>query len=510
MRGTLKITQTWIDGATSWRRQLLLSMMLCLVATTMALAQEPRGAVSPQDLEAGKHIYTRKCAQCHGDDGKGDGPAAAEVFPKPRDFTRGVFKIRTTPSGAVPTDDDLFRAVTNGLPGSSMPAWNVLADRERWQVIYYLKTFSDKFQEPAPPPITIPKEVPASSESIARGQELFRDAECWQCHGDEGRGDGPSFPTLKDDWDQPIWPANLTKCWNFRGGNTTRDVFRTFMTGLGGTPMPSYADIFEPQQAWDLANYVHSLCRDRKVDLIVKGVFSSGELPADPDDPRWASAQGIDFPLVGQIIQDPRQFTPSIDAVTVKALYNTQELALLLSWDDRTASQPNGAEHTSEDALVVQWPVRLSEGTEKPYFIYGDTTRPVYLWQWRSSAEGFTELNATGFGTESAQPKESQSLKGTIAYNHGQYKMLVHRTLTTEDKNNDLMFEVGKFTPIAFSAWDGSNGETGNKRSISTWYFLYLEPAPSRAQFICPGIAVVVIAAVEMFFSRQSRRRRSQ
>jgi DMSO reductase family type II enzyme heme b subunit len=509
MRGTLKIRQGWMEAAIFHPRPWLLSMVLCLATTTMALAQEQRSTASPQDLEAGKQIYTRKCAQCHGDDGKGDGPAATELFPKPRDFTRGVFKIRTTPSGAIPTDDDLFRAVTNGLPGSSMPAWNVLSERERWQAIAYLKTFSDAFKGPAPTPITVPKEVAPSSDSIARGAELYRDAECWQCHGDEGRGDGPSFPTLKDDWDQPILPANLTKCWNFRGGPTSRDVFRTFMTGLSGTPMPSYADIFEPQQAWDLANYVHSLCRDRTLDLVVKGVFSSGELPSDPDDQRWAKVQGIDFPLVGQIIQDPRQFTPSIDAVTVKALYNSQELALLLTWDDRTATQPNAADNIYEDAFVVQWPVRLSGGTEKPYFIYGDTARPVYLWQWRSGAEGFSELNATGFGTESAQPKESQSLKGTVTYNHGQYKMLVRRALTTEDTNNDLMFEVGRFTPIAFSAWDGSNGETGNKRSISTWYFLYLEPSPSRVQFIYPGIAVVVIAAVEMFFSRQSRRRRS-
>ena len=83
------------------------------------------GAASPQDLEAGKQVYTRKCAQCHGDDGQGTGPAANEVFPRPRDFTRGIYKIRSTPSGTVPTDDDLFRSITNGLPGTSMPGWGV-------------------------------------------------------------------------------------------------------------------------------------------------------------------------------------------------------------------------------------------------------------------------------------------------------------------------------------------------------------------------------------------------
>jgi DMSO reductase family type II enzyme heme b subunit len=480
---------------------------LSLAVATTVLAQEQRGAASPQDIEAGKLVYARKCAQCHGDDGKGMGPAADELFPRPRDFTRGIYKIRSTPSGTIPTDDDLFRSITNGLPGSSMPSWGVLPERERRQVVQYIKTFSESFSGPAPTPITIPTEVPSSAESIARGKELYRDAECWQCHGDEGRGDGPSLPDLKDDWNYPIWPANLTKCWNFRGGSTRQDIFRAFMTGLSGTPMPSFADIFEPAQAWDLTNYVRSLCRDRQIDIVLRGVAASGDLPTDVNDPRWASAPAIDFPLVGQVIQDPRQFTPSIDAVTVRALHNDREMALLLAWDDRTQSKATPETQIYDDAFVVQWPVRLAEGPEKPYFLFGDPSRPVYLWHWTASTEGIGEANATGFGTESPQRQESQSLQGTVVYSHGEYKMLVRRALTTDDKDNDFQFGEAKFIPIAFSAWDGSNGETGNKRAISAWYYLYLEPSPSRARFLYPGIAVVAIAAAELFFSRQGRRR---
>jgi DMSO reductase family type II enzyme heme b subunit len=505
------VNTSWMrTGATNGQRwtAVLWGVGLGLAVATSGLAQEQRAAPSPQEIEAGKQVYTRKCAQCHGDDGKGMGPAAEKVFPRPRDFTRGVYKIRTTPSGSVPTDDDLFRAITNGLPGTSMPGWAVLPERDRRQVVQYLKTFSEKFNEPAPTPITIPAEVPSSAESLARGKELYRDAECWQCHGDEGRGDGPSLPDLKDDWDHPIWPANLTKCWNFRGGSTRQDIFRAFMTGLSGTPMPSYADIFEPQQAWDLTNYVHSLCRNRTTDIFVKSTAINGDLPTDANDPRWANALAIDFPLVGQIIQEPRQFAPSTDAVTVQAMHNEREVAFLMSWDDRTPSKANPEAQVSDDAVVVQWPVRLSGGPEKPYFLYGDTTRPVYLWHWTASTEGPSEMNATGFGTESPQRKENQSLQGTVAYNHGRYQMLVRRTLTTDDKDTDLQFGEGQFIPIAFSAWDGSNGETGNQRAISAWYFLYLEPIPSRARFLYPGIAVVAIAAAELFFTRPGRRRR--
>ena len=77
------------------------------------------------------------------------------------------------------------------------------------------------------------------------------------------------------------------------------------MTGLSGTPMPSYADIFEPQQAWDLTNYVHSLCRDRQVDIFVRAIPAEGELPTDANDPRWANAPAIDFPWWGRSFRNP-------------------------------------------------------------------------------------------------------------------------------------------------------------------------------------------------------------
>jgi len=101
-----------------------------------------------------------------------------------------------------------------------------------------------------------------TAERLNRGKQLYADAECLACHGGRGRGDGPSAPTLKDNCDLPIVATDLTKPGRFKNGARPEDVYRTLMTGLAGTPMPSYADSLEPDQAWDLAFYVLSLSRD--------------------------------------------------------------------------------------------------------------------------------------------------------------------------------------------------------------------------------------------------------
>ena len=74
-------------------------------------------------VELGKAVYEKRCLGCHGEKGAGDGPAASRFKPVPRDFTKGLFKYKTTPHGSPPTDDDLIRTVTEGLPGTGMPAW---------------------------------------------------------------------------------------------------------------------------------------------------------------------------------------------------------------------------------------------------------------------------------------------------------------------------------------------------------------------------------------------------
>ena len=209
---------------------------------------------------AGKQDYRRYCVGCHGPEGDGTGENAQWIDPKPRDFTAAVFKCRSTPTGSLPTDDDLYQSVSRGFVTTNMPPWLALTRQTRVDLVAYIKTFSPKWQTERPgTPIAIPAETPATPESILHGRQLFQKMECWKCHGAAGHGDGPSASTLTDSKDNPIRPYNFATGSRFKCGETNRDLYRIFMTGLDGTPMPSFADQIRPGDAWDLVHFLRTM-----------------------------------------------------------------------------------------------------------------------------------------------------------------------------------------------------------------------------------------------------------
>jgi mono/diheme cytochrome c family protein len=209
---------------------------------------------------SGVQLYRRYCVGCHGAEGDGVGENAQWLDPKPRDFTAAVFKCRSTPTGTLPTDDDLYNAITRGFVTTNMPSWKPLPDDLRANLIATVKSFSPRWQNEKPgTPIVIPAETPATIESILHGREIFQKVECWKCHGPAGHGDGPSASTLTDSKDNPIRPYNFSTGDRFKCGTTNQDVYRIFMTGLDGTPMPSFADVIKPDEAWDLVHFLRTL-----------------------------------------------------------------------------------------------------------------------------------------------------------------------------------------------------------------------------------------------------------
>jgi DMSO reductase family type II enzyme heme b subunit len=459
------------------------------------------------DVAMGKAVYEKKCLLCHGEKGDGAGPGAALLDPLPRDFTKGKYKIRTSPSGQPPTDADLFRIISEGMPGTSMPPWSSLTKTERWGLVAYLKTFApDTFKE-APPAVELPKEVASSPQSLARGKEMYEAIECNKCHGDAGRADGPSAPELKDDWEQPVRPANLTKPWAFRGGGSVREIATRLATGLSGTPMPTFLDSVEkPEDIWHVANYVGSLGAARPAwatMLAVRGV--SGEIPDDPAAPFWAQQPAAAFPLAGQVIVDPRNFNPSVDMITIRAVYTDSEIAFHLTWDDPTQSRPDARARTFADRVALQFPARLPEGNERPYVLLGDGSGPAYLLRWASDT-GVGEATATGADRVAPRPAAAAQAGGTAVFTDGQYRLVLRRPRISRDPG-DPQFPTGRFLSVAFMAWDGGAGETGTKMSFSSWYHLRLEEPGSKKPFVIPPLVVLVTAAFELALVRRVRRR---
>ena len=264
------------------------SVMAALTALTWWGGVAHTAEASTADpLKAGKFVYERACLTCHGTEGKGDGIAAPHLNPRPRDFTRGVFKFRTTPDGAVPTDNDLDRTIKHGLNGTAMSPWAELSKQDMRNVIAYIQTFSEKFKQESPSPIKIPAQIAFSMGAVDRGKKWFAELECWKCHGTEGRGDGPSAAELKDSWDYPIRPTDLTRPSQYKRGASPVDIYTTFFTGLSGTPMPSYAETLEKaEHEWELVYYVYWLSQGKSLAKAERAIKTQS-FPRGDSDPAW-------------------------------------------------------------------------------------------------------------------------------------------------------------------------------------------------------------------------------
>jgi mono/diheme cytochrome c family protein len=227
---------------------------------TLLLMAGPACAQEVGNAQQGKIVYDKYCVLCHGVQGDGKGHFSEATTPVPRDFRQGTFKWRSTPSGSLPTDADLERVLITGLYGTSMSSFSTtLSHAQRLDVVAYIKTFSPRFTTEKPePPITIPPEPAYTPASVARGEAVYQKFNCAQCHGDGAEGDGPSADDLTDDWGDPIVPYDLTEG-HIKCGDSGPNIYRVFVGGLNGTPMPSFADSISPAEAWDLVHFIQSL-----------------------------------------------------------------------------------------------------------------------------------------------------------------------------------------------------------------------------------------------------------
>jgi mono/diheme cytochrome c family protein len=502
-------------------------LFACLCAATMGSVRTQGPDVGTEaQRESGKNLYLKYCSQCHGEKGDAAGYATPHLLPRPRDFTTGKFKVRRTPSGALPSHQDLVNIIRVGMPYTSMPAWPDLTDQQVRDLAYFLTTFSADFSSPesVPKPMEFPSGPAATNESIELGKKLYVETGCVKCHGDLGRADGPSAPTLTDDLGHPIRAANLTQSWTFRGGSSREDIFRTMTTGFNGTPMPSFVDSLSTEQRWAITDYIVSLSGGNGPGYTNLVVAKPLQDPIDlaKGTASFASAPVARFPIIGQITEPGRSFHPPTTSVTVQAIYDTESIALLVRWHDMSAektgkngptlpvppeeeeSAPAGAKPTSDnpfgdaevtaqqpaadpfadatagaaatpsefsDADSIQIPSAVPAGARKPYFIFGDPQNPLDLWFFDLARPA--PLQFTGRGSADIAPNDTGDLTGVASYDKGEWSVIFKRPLRP---SSGAPFTPGGFLPVAFSVWDGFSRERGNRRGLTAWYSIYVEP----------------------------------
>ena len=231
-----------------------------------------------------QYDYRRYCVGCHGERGDGIGENCPWIDPKPLDFQLGIFKCRSTPTGTLPTDQDLSDTIARGLDRSNMPQWNTFTAQQKADLVAWIKHFSPRWANEKPgTPIEIPKEPEVTPERIKNGRDVFARVQCWKCHGVTGEANGPSASTLQDDLGRPIAAYNFTDGSRPKCGTSDQEIYRIFMTGLDGTPMPSFADNIKPDEAWDLVFYLRALMsQPSKEKAMAKQL---GLKPVDPNAP---------------------------------------------------------------------------------------------------------------------------------------------------------------------------------------------------------------------------------
>jgi len=535
---------------TCWQigRRACLALLIASLwaATTGSVRVTAQDVGTEAQRGAGKALYLKNCSQCHGEKGDGQGYATPHLYPQPRNFTLGKFKVRTTPNGALPTHQDLVNIIRRGMPYTSMPAWPTLTDQEVSDLAYFVTTFSPDFssKESVPQPIQLPSAPSTTSASIELGKKLYVDNGCVKCHGPLGRADGPSAPTLTDELNRPIHPADLSQSWTFRGGSSREDIFRTMSTGFNGTPMPSFADALTPEQRWAITDFIVSLSGTdgpAYTNLVV------AKYVPDPIDLKngtasFESAAVARFAIIGQITEPGRDFHPPTTGVTVRAIYDAESIALLVRWHDTSAEKtgknepslpvpleeeeqapggPPGASGTGassanpfgdaavappaagqaqppggapqdpfaeapaagqpsefSDAVSIQIPSAALTGARKPYFIFGDAQNSVDLWFFDLARPD--PLQFTGRGSADIAPNDAGDVTGVASYDQGEWSVIFKRPLRP---TSGATFTPGEFMPIAFSVWDGLSRERGNRRGLTVWESVYVEPevVPSAA-----------------------------
>jgi len=356
-------------------------------------------------LTRGEMLFAKYCTICHGDNGDGAGKFAYLMNPRPRNLQQGNFKLATT-QNQIPSDDDLLRTISNGMPGSAMPPWghlpltdlkaltafvrqiNVKATQAQIKQWVTDGTVSGADAENATadrtqpgPPLVVPPEPGFDEIRWFRGRRLYLES-CASCHGADGQ---PVADAVKFDAEgYPVPPRSFVNGL-FKGGSDGHQLYARIWKGMKGTPMPASEGVYTGDEMWDVIHYVHSLMRAGAQERarMDQGTFVApnvrGPLPANPMDSAWEQARPLYVALTPLWWSEDR-----VEGLVVQALHNDEELAVRLSWIDPTCDDRAVRQDEFRDGVAIQF----SMSSDPPFYM-GDATQNggVNIWFWKADRE---------------------------------------------------------------------------------------------------------------------------
>lgn len=177
--------------------------------------------------QRGELLWSQNCSGCHGDGGRGDGPAAGWLLPAPTNLTARNY-----------TQAKLGDILWNGVHGTSMPAWRDFPDEDRAALAAVVNDFGPTTQDAAPPNL------------LSAGETVYV-THCAECHGDRGDGNGFAAGEL------PIMPTDFT------GERPAfAEAVRVLRNGIRGSSMAPWTDRLSDDEIVAVAHYVRQFYSD--------------------------------------------------------------------------------------------------------------------------------------------------------------------------------------------------------------------------------------------------------
>jgi len=448
-----------------------LGLVALVLAGGAACTSSPTQTSAPRRV-CGRMLYERHCTSCHGSAGLGDGPGAGVLEPKPRDFSKGTFRLVSTENG-VPTDDDLYQVITRGILGSAMPPHDHLSHGERLALVTYVRGLTRSrradiaqaqaadegspmtreaaleaaFELPGPP-VELPAAVAPSAELLAQGRQLYVNS-CASCHDLDGTGG--LRHDMVDDKGRPVFARDFT-AGILKGGSDPAEIHRRIRCGMPGSPMPAYD--LPDDDALALNAYVTSLIRPQaqsrltQVHMAFAPTETDDVLSADPASSVWDT---VDARWVAMA---PLQWTDHrVPGFLVQMARDDVSLGIRLTWEDSTPH--SGGQNISSDTAAI----RLSALNIPQFFCPGRTDETQEAWEW--NAESGTSSIIQG----------QMAMQGR--HHRGFYELVFLRDLS---RLPERMGMSPQGASVTFEIRNGVAGVPDRSQNITVWH--RLEEAP--------------------------------